>query len=413
MKPNALIAILVVLIIVAGVGGTYVGSTLHPQVTSSTVTQTQTVAISGTQTLSAATTTATTTSTVTVNGCNTPSTFTKVTVGVNTISGINAGEYVANSLGFFKQQGLNVTEMLASASVLNDALLTGQINFLITAPSSALSAYAQGEPIISLMTQYDGVAAGGVVVKASLYNSGAVTSVRQLNGHRVGSLSAPSAAFYLTQLYAKYYDANWTQITFTSQTLMINALTTGQIDAAVGLNGLYTAQAVQQGPGVALISPVQQTPSVWATIMAAAGYPLPAGGSIAGNTVQTSAAFIQQHANIVQKYINAMDEAAVWINAHNATEVLSAAYQDPFLQSANESSYLNDVNYLKVGSPANPGISMADWTSIVFFTVASNPTLLGNQTKLLNSYNNLVNTTALSDAAWCYNPATWTSVDQA
>jgi len=70
---------------------------------------------------------------------------------------------------------------------------------------------------------------------------------------------------------------------------------------------------------------------VRSTFVAAAEYQHPVGGQIAGNTVQTSATFIQQHADIVQRYINAMYEAAVWINAYNATEVPNAAYLDPFL----------------------------------------------------------------------------------
>ncbi|MGD0511201.1 MAG: ABC transporter substrate-binding protein [Candidatus Micrarchaeaceae archaeon] len=351
MKSAVLAVVLVVVILASAAGGVFAGSSLNSSSKSaSTVTQTQsvtqTVQISGSLTLAPQTVTTTapaTTVTSTVsatanNACTTPSTVTQITVGGSgAANGVAAAEYVAIELGFFRQQGLNVTEEYTAANVMFDNLVSNNLDF--AQGSGILTPYLAGATnLVALMSEkYAGSSGGGIAVNVALYKSGTVTKVSELNGMRVGTQSAPSNPYTIAQLYEKYYKVNYTVIQYATNALAIAALETGQIAAFVGISGQSLQPIVAAGEAVTLVDPNSITPQAWNNILAANGYTVPAGGYFVTPWV-TNTQMVQQHPAVVQEFVNAITEGEEWVASHNATQILNVIYKDPTIAASTQAS---------------------------------------------------------------------------
>jgi ABC-type nitrate/sulfonate/bicarbonate transport system substrate-binding protein len=399
ISSSASMAIIIILVMLAAAGwAAYAAFPSTKTVTttvgsSNTVTQTQTTTVN----------TQNATQTTTTNACPIPSTLIPVIWGITgAASGVASTYFVAQALGFYEQQGLSVTEETVSSTVAYDGLVSGKIQFIQNALQGPMGLYVQGENVVAVMDNYVNVGTTGIVVLASLFDSGKVTNITDLTGLNVGVLSAPAQPWYVGLLFSKYFGTNWTQIGFGSYSTMAAALHTGQISAAISLNSANTAIMEQVGPGVVLLNSTSVTPAVWAKILSSNGYPVPTGGVITGSALLTGEITIQQDPAVVQKFVNALTEASYWIASHNATQVLQVALQDPFMAAAgNFSIFLPDVTRLK--NNINQFITPVEWQTSVYFTLASNPALSQDENQLINAYSTLVNMTFWDHASWCDN----------
>jgi ABC-type nitrate/sulfonate/bicarbonate transport system substrate-binding protein len=385
MASKTISAILLVFVAIAGIGGTYLGYSLQPPPSTIQVTATTTMG----------------------GECTIPSELTKVTVGAAVPNGATGLIFVANALGFYRQQGLQVDVKLASGTVMVDSLLTGQLDFILLGTTSVFPVYAQGKSIVSLVTYLHGVSAAGIVVREDLYKSGAVKEISDLNGRRVGSQVGPSLAYAITQLYARYFNVSWTQITYPNYLTAVNALHSGQIDALIAGNPSQDLQAITGGPGVELLSPLSLSPDFWSNVLKQNGYPVVEGSTIITNTIMTSTSMIEQHPDIVQKFVNAVTQANIWILAHDENQVLNALYLDPSFQGIDKNGVLLDLQFVKANQLTSGQITKADWTATVYLAMVATPSLEADQSKMLGSYNTLVNTTFWEHATWCFNQSAW------
>jgi ABC-type nitrate/sulfonate/bicarbonate transport system substrate-binding protein len=415
ISSSIVTAILVVLIIVAAVGGVFAGSSLSTSgsatstvTQTSTKTSTQTVQVSGSSTVVPTTVTVTSSASAS-SSCTTPSTLTPISIATPSPAGSNVLVFVANAKGFFAQQGLQANfQVLATANVLINGLLTGQINFGMVGEAGVIPLYLQGQNLTAVAPAITGVSTGGIAVSAALYKSGAVTTIKQLSGHRVGTIAPPSNAYYIAQFLGKYYNVNWTLVTFPSVVTLVNSFNSGQID---GIAGQPLATFGQAGiPYQLLLNPADVSAQDWANILRSQGYAVPQGVAPETLFALASPAMIKQHPDIVQKYVNALTEAGVWINTHNWTQVLNAAYSVPStLTMINKTSVAYDMPYVVANTPKDFNMTVPNWTGTVYYALALNPAIQGvNQTLLLkNTYQSLVNNTFYQHSSWCYDPAVW------
>jgi len=317
--------------------------------------------------------------------------------------------YVARTQGFLAQQGINLTTRAVTGAVLVSSLLAGQTNFAVTGLNSLLPAWLQGQQFSVLSTVgFTGNDAGGILVSNAAYDSG-IRNVSQLHGQRVGSLAPPGGAYYIASvLYPKYFNVNYTVITFSSVTTEINALKTGQIVAMVAVSIANMQTYTQAGLGKTMLDPATVTPAIWNKILTAYGYPSPNGAYQSSATVFTTPSYIQQNPKVVQGFMNALTEAYAWIQAHNTTQVVNSLEADPFVSAAlNSSALIPDIAYFQNYESPSLNMTSSIYISSLNFALATNPAYAGNQTKLLGSYNALVNPTFTNAATWCYNAVSW------
>lgn len=138
--------------------------------------------------------------------------------------------YVADKLGYFKAEGLNVTFQHGYVSELMPLLLQGKLDAVVGDPEDAIFARAQGAPVKYNLAMYQRIP----VTVFSLKNKN-IKAVSDLKGKTVG-IPGPFGSSYLA-LQALLDSAHLTEsdlklanIGFTQQ----QAVRTGQVDAAVG-----------------------------------------------------------------------------------------------------------------------------------------------------------------------------------
>ncbi len=138
--------------------------------------------------------------------------------------------YVANKLGYFKAEGLNVTYQHGYVTALIPLLLQGKLDFVVGDPEDVIFARVQGAPLKYTLALYQ----RSPVTVFSLKNKN-IRTASDLRGKTVG-IPGPYGSSYLAlqavlaSAKLKESDIRLSNIGFTQQ----QAVRGGQVDAAVG-----------------------------------------------------------------------------------------------------------------------------------------------------------------------------------
>ena len=151
--------------------------------------------------------------------------------------------YVADKLGYFRAEGLNVKYQHGYVSELLPLLLQGKLDFVVGDPEDAIFARAQGAGVRYVMAMYQSVP----VTVFSLPGKG-IRSAADLRGKVVGIPGTFGSSYFalgalLDSARLKESDVRLASIGFTQ----LDAVRAGRVDAAVGYINNEVVQLAASG----------------------------------------------------------------------------------------------------------------------------------------------------------------------
>jgi ABC-type nitrate/sulfonate/bicarbonate transport system substrate-binding protein len=244
-----------------------------------------------------------------------------VTVVGNFATGF-APLWVAQSQGFFKDQGLNVTLKdlnTGGASGAVTALLGGTGQFLVVAAGATSLAVSGGAPIKAVMQSdfapiqqiaiSSSVAAAKGIPASATTTAATEAQLKALKGSHIklATTSKSGNSYIILQAVLHQYGLSTgaagdvTVETEPSSSVQISLLKSGQVD------GIVNSPPVTSQAGTDLIE-LDKVPPVSAAL---------------SDLVSTTSTMVSQHSDTVQAFVNAVTEGAEWIQK-NPSQVVTA-----------------------------------------------------------------------------------------
>ena len=214
--------------------------------------------------------------------------------------------YLASTLGFFREQGLEVSFVSYQGGPLVIAsLLAGDSQFALTGYEQVLKTFEKGKSTKML-------AATSARHPWCLISAPGIKSVADLKGKRVGGGMPGSSPRGFVRACVKYggldqdKDVTYTDLIRGSE---IAALSKGDV-AALFAYGSLKQQLLEHG-GKMLVD--LSDPAMHKKVLGSDSYPL--------YVVQATDQFIKEKPETVQRFMNAVAKAMAWENKHKAQEI--------------------------------------------------------------------------------------------
>ncbi|MFH0979032.1 MAG: ABC transporter substrate-binding protein [Candidatus Woesearchaeota archaeon] len=171
---------------------------------------------------------------------------------ISSLDSMNAAPlYVAQEKGFFKQQGLKleIIQMSGSSASL-PAMLHGDLDIIHSSPNAGLfnSLYSYGNLII---VGDLGRGVNQLLISKRLWDSGKVTSIRDLKGKTLSASRLGSGSYYMLGkiLETSNISMEDVKLKYVDEMNAVAALEGGSIDGGI-INDPYAQVAVEQGIAV-------------------------------------------------------------------------------------------------------------------------------------------------------------------
>ncbi|RLG87126.1 MAG: hypothetical protein DRO18_03570, partial [Thermoprotei archaeon] len=200
----------------------------------------------------------------------------------------SAAAWVALDKGWFKEEGLNVSKLVVFRTGLElaTAMAKGDIPVAWVCTSPAILIYSRGTPIkILAMTHLHGYA---IVARPE------ISDVRELSGKVVASSGPGSPTWLLLKMVIDMYNLSDVEIKKMPPFMSLNALLTGQIDAA-SLPEHYVSLAESKGMRVLI-----RSQDIWP--------------NMPGSALVVREDFLKGHPDIVLKLIKVTVKSTKYIN---------------------------------------------------------------------------------------------------
>ncbi len=236
----------------------------------------------------------------------------------------SAAAWVALDKGWFKEEGLNVTTLktFTTGLELAAALTRGDIDVAWACLGPSIMAYARGVPIVIIaQTHLHGYA---IVGRPGL------TDIRQLNGGVVACPGKGSPCYLVLKMAIERFNLSIRKVMKMKPPAMLNALITGQIDAAA-MPEHYVTLAVRHGNCTVLA----RSQDLWPTMP--------------GSFLLVKKELIEEHPEIVAKLIKVTIRATRFIEEDpQEAAAIVASRLDISVEDARESmrwlDYQNAIN---------------------------------------------------------------------
>lgn len=199
----------------------------------------------------------------------------KITIGLASGSLPSSGPRFAQQMGLFQKHGLDPKiTIMEDASVATMALISGTLDFNVTAPSDVIIGNARGQNLGVVATVYGGYSPALVLSRKAAEDTKVSPTapvaerIKALEGLLIGSTSATSN-FTLGIKCAMATAKGTPRLTFMSQPAMVAALESGAVQGFIASAPFYGIPAVK-GTGVIWLSgPKGEYPEGCATTYAA------------------------------------------------------------------------------------------------------------------------------------------------
>ena len=259
------------------------------------------------------------------------------------VGGLNKQIYLPNmltqQLGYFKQEGLNVTLLdEASGQSAEDEVLAGQVEAGSGSYNHTIELQAAGkqmECVIQLLV------APGEAEVVSTKEAARITSARDLIGENLGVTELGSGTQTLTTFLLHKAGVTQSQVHFVpvgAGDTFIAAMQQGRIDAGMTTEPTIS-RLVSSGVGKVLFD--LRTPT---TTQNALGGPYPFICIFMQNS------YVNGHKDVVQKLVNAYVKTLKWIHTHTAEQI--ADEMPPDYYAGNKALYVDALqNQLQMFSP--------------------------------------------------------------
>ena len=216
--------------------------------------------------------------------------------------------YLADGKGFFKEQGLSVTLISTGGDDKTfAAVISGDAHFGIADPTFVAIARSKGQPGKVIASVVNGVPFWGVTKNSDVPE---IKEPKQLEGFTVATFPSPSTAFTLQKQMFESAELK-PQIRQAAFGALLPLLETGAVDIALELEP-NVSTAVKQGARV-----VYSMAEMY--------------GDFAITGVTTREALIAENPELVQKFVNAIQQAQSYAHANPDTTAAFALKRFPNL----------------------------------------------------------------------------------
>jgi NitT/TauT family transport system substrate-binding protein len=295
------------------------------------------------------------------------------------VGGLNKQIYLPNmltqQLGYFKQEGLNVTLIdEASGQSAEDEVLAGQVDAGSGSYNHTIELQAAGKQMESVLLMD---VAPGEAEMVSAKEANSIKSAKDLVGKNLGVTELGSGTQTLTTLILHNAGVNANQVHFIpvgAGDTFIAAMQQGRIDAGMTTEPTIS-RLVSSGVGKVLFD--LRTP---AATQAALGGPYPFICLFMKND------YVNAHKDVVQKLVSAYVKTLKWIQTHTAEQI--ADEMPPDYYAGNKALYVQALqNQMQMFSP--DGMMPSGAPEFVLQTEnETNSTVQGKTIDLTTTYTN-------------------------
>lgn len=245
--------------------------------------------------------------------------------------------YLADGKGFFKEQGLSVTLISTGGDDKTfAAVISGDVHFGIADPTFVAIARSKGQPGKVIASVVNGVPFWGVTKNSDVPQ---IKEPKQLEGFTVATFPSPSTAFTLQKQMFEGAGLK-PQIRQAAFGALLPLLEAGAVDIALELEP-NVSTAVKQGARV-----VYSMAEMY--------------GDFAITGVTTREALIAENPDLVQKFVNAIQQAQSYAHANPDTTAAFALKRFPNLDPVIVAQALKRIIASKT-LPKNTLISETAW----------------------------------------------------
>ncbi len=224
----------------------------------------------------------------------------------------HTGIYAAMAQGYYKQQGINLTLTPYSSQVAPEQLVTtGKADFAISFPESVTTLRAQGQPLVSVAA----VIQSNTSALISLKGRG-LDTVASLAGKRYAGFGAPYEQPIIQQVLSCGGASSTNFQNITTSLDPVEALKSKQFDFAWVYEGWEVIQAQREG--------------LQLNVFPLVNYCIP---DYSSPVIVTSQSMIQQHADVVSRFLAATSQGYEYAIAHPkdaATMLINGAPKGTF-----------------------------------------------------------------------------------
>lgn len=279
---------------------------------------------------------------------------------------------LANSLGFFHKQGLNVKiDNLQATSQVTDALLTGDAQAMIGFYDHNLDLQAKGkqtESVIQLLQ------APGMVEMARANEH--ITSPADLSGKTIGVTSLGSSTSYLGQYLSLH---NGIPVDRTH----LVAVAAGPTFVAAFQHNRVDAGVTTEPTVSTLLA--KHLGRITADMRTAAGTKAALGGPYPGTCLLVQTAWANSHKATAQKMVNALYATLQWIESHSAAQITAKVPADFYAGSGKEQYIQALANEMGMYNPTGQMPTDAPQTVLRVLS-AIDPVVKGHDIDLAKTY---------------------------
>ncbi|MBV9230124.1 MAG: ABC transporter substrate-binding protein [Chloroflexi bacterium] len=295
------------------------------------------------------------------------------------VGGLNKQIYLPNmlakQLGYFDQQGLDVTLIdEASGQSAEDEVLAGQVDAGSGSYNHTIELQAAGKQMESVV-QLDVAPGEAEVVSAK--EAGQIQSMQDLKGKNLGVTELGSGTQTLTTILLHKVGVAQDQVHFVpvgAGDTFIAAMQQGRIDAGMTTEPTIS-RLISSGVGKVLVD--LRTPE---TTQAAVGGPYPFISVFMKND------YVASHKDVVQKLVNAYVMTLKWIHSHTAEEI--ADKMPPDYYAGSKDLYVTALkNQLSIFSPDGT-MPTGGPQSVLSTEQLTNQSVQGKQIDLNATYTN-------------------------
>ena len=275
--------------------------------------------------------------------------------------GTNSPELgVALGLGTFALEGLDVKwiSMQPATNLLIAALLSDQVQILSSGISPFFIAAQKDISITYFFSTARFGSAAALYARTDLKATVKTPNdLKAMPALRCGSGSPGTTTYAALEWYEKFYGFKCDAIvTITSPAVGVGSMQSGSIDV-IGQNYINAVSAIQQGAAYMLVDPTDA-----ATYKQLFGtQQLPNSGYLA------SAKYVQANQGIIQKYVDALLMADMFMRSHSTDQIASVILRALGVTETRE-QVITSVDAILAFRTATPGyVSQQDWNGNLDF----------------------------------------------
>ncbi|MER5548476.1 ABC transporter substrate-binding protein [Streptomyces sp. NPDC002589] len=283
---------------------------------------------------------------------------------------------LAEKLGYYKAQGINVTLENEPAGVeAETAMISGQVDAVGGFYDHNIDLQSKGkstEGVVQLLQ------APGEVEMVRSDEASTIKSPADFKGKKLGVTGLGSSTNFLTEYLATKSGVSASQATSVAVgagSTFVAAMDKKQIDA-----GMTTEPTISMLEAKNLAKPLID-------MRTAAGAKAALGGTYPASTIYMTTAYVQQNPATVQKLVNALVETLKWIQTHSAAQIADKMPAD-FYSGVGKDVYTKALQNEK-GIYSPTGLMPADGPSTVLKVLSAfDPTVKGHTVDLSKTYTN-------------------------